>query len=86
MFGQEYPHQLCNLAYIWEILDCLHLDSLTTYKFSDMGFNKKWPIEEKQYPTMNEKIMNQHLINIKSRMNQIGKTKETLWLIRAQFY
>ena len=41
MFGQEYPHQLCNLAYIQEILEGLHLDSLTTYKMSDMGFDKK---------------------------------------------
>ena len=38
MFGQEYPHQLCNLAYIQEILEGLHLDSLTTYKMSDMEF------------------------------------------------
>ena len=41
MFGQEYPHQLCNLAYIQEILEGLHLDFLTTYKMSDIGFDKK---------------------------------------------
>ena len=75
MFGQEYPHQLCNLAYIQEILEGLHLDSLTTYKMSDMEFYiKKWPIEGQQYPTMKENVLNQHLINIKNRRNQIGKT------------
>lgn len=36
MFDQEYPHQLCSLAYIQEILECLHLDSLTTVAYQEI--------------------------------------------------
>ena len=49
MFGQEYQHQLCNLAYIQVILEGLHLDWLTTCKMSDIGLIKDDQFDEKQY-------------------------------------